>query len=536
MNLKDFIGKKDKIKVLELLEDKKYFKAQSLNNNNYIYVENDGDYEPEELIESTQQCLITNIINDKLVGFILSDRKFENDLKKIDEKLKGTPEYDSIIDIYLMERLKIKGKVFGLYMVDEGEIGKYYLDTIEIGKYIKKVRDNNILFIDKKIEDELGSQIRDVVRSIDLTKKEISLRLEEEKLKELIRGVLDIGDGKITQIATLNLNQKILGDKQKASEKEFEKAQEKLLRKQEKELNKELNRPKDLSTVKDVSIKQETRMEGFVTDFKTLGQVLDKNGKLPHMKGKTFTKMGVIASEDSKKLVNEKGQKVKERNSTKYSFVAIANDGTVVPINLEQDREEGRNPMERNYQVNQRGEVIQDDINSRYRIGDGTLSIKNGQMGEIEIYHSARKTIGGPGIEGNKSLDRQLESNNVWRMKREVRDMAAEYQTNYRTTQDGYKEAKEHEDESGNIKKEDEGKIMLEDIDGNPNTKSHTHIHSYESLATKWGYYNDGKPNAKKAKELFEKKAKEYPNKKEEEIIEMVTDDIENELNRRIER
>ena len=71
-------------------------------------------------------------------------------------------------------------------------------------------------------------------------------------------------------------------------------------------------------------------------------------------------------------------------------------------------------------------------------------------------------------------------------------------------------------DESGNIKKEDEGKIMLEDIDGNPNTKSHTHIHSYESLATKWGYYNDGKPNAKKARELFEKKAKEYPNKKPE--------------------
>ena len=528
MNLEELVGKKEKVKIIGLVKNEKYFKSKGINSKNTIYIENDGDYEKEELLETVQECLITNVINGNLVGFILSNRKFHNDLYKIDEKLKDSEEYDNIKDIYLMERLKIKGKVVGLYMVDEGEIGKYYLDTIEIGTYLKKLRDNNIIFKDRKIEDEFGKQIRDVVQSIDLTKKEISLGQEQERQRDLIKEALGIEDEEILQIIILDLDQRL-------EDKEQEQFEQEQIEQRKKEEIKSINEnKKDFSTIKDVKVKQETRMEGLITDFKTLGQVLEKNGKLPHIEGKKFSKMGVIESDQSKKLVNEKGKQIEKRNSTRYSFVAIANDGTVVPIDLQQDRQESINPMERNYQVNQKGEVFQDDINSRYRIGDGTLSIKNGQMGELEIYHSARKTIGGPGIEGNKSLDRQLESKNVWRMKKQVRDIAKEYGSNYRTTQKGYEEAKEHEDKSGNIRKEDEKRIRAEDIDGDKNTKTHTHENvNYEALASKWGYYIDGKPNSQRAQELFEEKAKQNPNKKEEEIIEMVTEDLENDLHHR---
>ena len=215
--------------------------------------------------------------------------------------------------------------------------------------------------------------------------------------------------------------------------------------------------------------------------------------------------------------------------TSRYSFVAIANDGTVVPLDLKQDHQEGNNPNEINYQVNQKGEVEQDDVTSRFKIGSGTFAVKKGDYGEIEVYHSPRKTIGGNGVEGNKSLDRQLETDNVWIMKKEVRDLAAKYKTGYRSVEEGYQEAKMHENEKGEIIQSD--KMRVEDIDGIENTKSHIHDNvNYEDLAIKWGYYKGGKPNLEKAKQLYGEKRKENPKAEEKEIIEMVTEELEEQI------
>ena len=138
------------------------------------------------------------------------------------------------------------------------------------------------------------------------------------------------------------------------------------------------------------------------------------------------------------------------------------------------------------------------------------------------------------GIEGNKSLDRQLETRNIWRMKNDVRYLEKEHGSNYRSVQLSYEEAKLHENESGDISEEDKGKLRTEDIDGDLNTKTHTHTDNknldYAKLASKWGYYIDGKPNEKRAKELYEEKRKQNPNKNEKEIIELVSEDLEKEL------
>ena len=397
--------------------------------------------------------------------------------------------------------------------------GKYYLDTIEIGTFNKKIKENNILFKERKIEEELGKQIRDVVMSIDLMKKEISLIEENEKEKDLIEKALGIeGEYEITSIATISLKEKLEDEQKKKTQSKIP------------NINMMINLPKKLSTKSDVNIKQEMKMGSKVTDMKTLEQVLRDDKKLPQIKNKKFIKMGIIESEHRDNLVDTKTGKKAKVNTTRYSFVAIANDGTVVPLDLKQDYQEGNNPNEINYQVNQKGEVEQDDVSSRFKIGNGTFAIKNGEYGEIKVYHSPRKTIGGNGIEGNKSLDRELETDNVWIMKKEVRDLASKYKTGYRSVEEGYQEAKLHEDERGRIMENDNMKV--EDIDGIENTKSHVHLENidYEQLAIKWGYYKQGKPNFEKAEQIYEEKRKENPKAKEKEIIEMITQELEEQI------
>lgn len=522
MKLEELIDKKISVKVIGLNSNKKYFISESAYGK--VYIENTDDYDLEEINRKDMNCLIVDVRNNKLVGFFLADRKFKNDINRIEELLRSSEEYDLIEDIYLSERIKLNGKVFGLYVVDLGEYGKYYLDTIEIGHFSKKIMNSNIVFKNKTIEEEIGKQIRDIIQSIDVSKKEISLEEEQKHELDLIEEALGLTlEKEITGVLMVDLRQKI---KEEKEEKE-EKIQEGQIRENQLAYKKIMDMQKKEGSIKDVNIKQELKMNSMVTDMKTLGQLLEKNKKLPHIEGKKFIKMGVIESDQRDNLYDKNGKKAKV-NTTRYSFVAIARDGTVVPMELSQDYQEGRNPTEINYQVTQKGKIIQDDVLSRFNIGNGTFAVKNGQYGEIKVYHSPRKTIGGNGIEGNKSLDRELETNNVWIMKKQERDLAGEFKLGYRSVENSYQEAKKHEDEKGKIK--DNEKIEISDIDGDKNTKTHEHL-DYNNLAIKWGYYVDnGIPNSKKAEELFEQKQKENPNKTEKEIVEMVTEEIDEQM------
>ena len=122
-----------------------------------------------------------------------------------------------------------------------------------------------------------------------------------------------------------------------------------------------------------------------------------------------------------------------------------------------------------------------------------------------------------------------MDTKDKWEMKKEERDLAQDYGDGYRSVEEGYQEAKSHEDDTGRII--DNDKMKTRDIDGDINTRSHAHDNvDYNALAVKWGYYREGEPNADKAKELFEEKRKENPKKETKEIIEMVTDEIEEEL------
>lgn len=119
MELEKYVGKVIKVQIIKKKEN--YYIAKSLKENLIIYIEDEGDYLQEELIGMIEKCIIVKVQDDKLIGFIMSNRKFINDMKKIDNNLKQEKNYKDIKDIYLVERLKINSKVAGLYLVDRGD-------------------------------------------------------------------------------------------------------------------------------------------------------------------------------------------------------------------------------------------------------------------------------------------------------------------------------------------------------------------------------------------------------------------------------
>ena len=512
--MEEVIGKVFLVKITRKIEN--WFIATILDKNQLVYIEDNKDYDEDELLNTIEKCVITDVREGHLIGFILSNRKFINTMHKINNKLRNSKEYFNVKDIYLIQRLKIKGKVLGLYLIDEGEISKLYIGTIEICTIVNKMMGNNVLFKENTIENQLSNQIKDIVQSADLTKKEISLRQEQEKEKKLIEKALGLEQtNEITKIVTLDLRQKV--------KEENEKQNERIIGKNQKQNQAEIKKE---NTIKDVNIKQEMDTKDKVTDMKTLGQIVEKSGKMPNMENAKFTKIGIIESVERDNLVNAKGEREKT-NTTRYSFVAITNDNKVVPLDLELDNTTGINSNEQNYQVSQKGEIKKDDVTSRYKLGESTISVKNGEYGELKVYHSPRKTIGGKGVEGNQNLDRELETNNVWEIKKDERDLAEEFGDGYRSVEEGYQEAAKHE-KNGKV---EDGDLKIDDIDGEKNTKSHVHDDvDYSKLAVKWGYYKDGEPNDAKAQKLFEEKRKENPDKETKEIVEMVTEDLEEEI------
>lgn len=119
MELEKYVGKVIKVQIIKKKEN--YYIAKSLKENLIIYIEDEGDYLQEELIGMIEKCIIVKVQEENLIGFIMSNRKFINDMKKIDNNLKQEKNYKDIKDIYLVERLKINSKVAGLYLVDRGD-------------------------------------------------------------------------------------------------------------------------------------------------------------------------------------------------------------------------------------------------------------------------------------------------------------------------------------------------------------------------------------------------------------------------------
>lgn len=341
----------------------------------------------------------------------------------------------------------------------------YYLGDEAVGIYDPKIMaDDMIVFRENTLENELSGEIKDKITEIanDAKQKEKEGKKINDKQVYVIENDFSKRE-KESFIKTLKVKNKT----------EKQKEEEKKLNTNEKMKNNVNEKVKN--TIRDINIKQEVDMDTMATDMDTIGKRLQESGKITE--SEKDGKLAFVESDDIKNLKDEKGNSL-QGHTSRYEAVVINKNNEVRKLDLENDMQEGTNPIEENYQIkqNKNQDIEKGDVLTRLHIdNEETLGIEKGQYGEVEIYHSHDKTIGGKDIEGNKSLDRQLETQNsknpIEGIDEETQKLAQKYQDGYRSVETSYQEAKQHE----NYQEEPCEEIKAEDLDGNVNTVSHSH-------------------------------------------------------------
>ena len=397
--------------------------------------------------------------------------------------------------------VKLKdGQNARIRVAKDGDIYEYFVKDIKIGVYDPKVMEDNILILQNTLDNELSSQIKDQINSV--SKEEI---VKEAELNSKIQDYADeLGVERIKDILILDLKED--ENKDKTIDKNKNTKDDKSIV----DKNKETPR----TTTKDVNVKQEISLTERANDMHDLKRWLGAN--IPP----EYTKMAVIESSQMSQMKDENGQSYKN-NSTRYSLALVDKDNNIVPLqkyipNLRQRDAAGSNPVELKYQVDKDGNVERDAVLSEYEIGNKILQIDNKEMGRIEV------NIGQEEHGGNETIGVQMrDSNSTFATDTETRQVIGEYESNGQYTVDeNLEEAKQHSNCD---------KMTREDIDGDPNTKSHNHIEQidFDDLAIKWGFYKDGKPDAEKAKNTLKKEIKEQPNRNLKDLIENITEEME---------
>ena len=386
------------------------------------------------------------------------------------------------------------GEKVRVRVVKKGEIYEYFIKDKKIGVYDPKVMEDNILMLQNTIDNKISNQIKDQINSVD--KEEIA---EEAKLisriEEYTKIILGIEEVKDVLLVDLE---------DEKEEKENKKTDKK--KKEQKQ-----------TTTKDINVKQEINLSERANDMHDLRKWLGAN--IPP----EFTKMAIIESSQMSKMKDENGSSYKN-NSTRYSLALVDKNNNIVPLqkyvsNLKQRDASGNNPTALKYQVDKDGNVEKDTILSEYEIGNKVLQIDNKEMGRIEV------NVGQEEHGGNETMGVQMrDSNSTFATDTQTRRVMGEYESNgVYTVDENLKEAEKHKYCDN---------LTREDIDGDSSTKSHNHLEEdidYSKLAIKWGLYRDGVPDQEKAKELLEKEQKQNPNEEKEELIENITEEMEEE-------
>ncbi len=429
-------------------------------------------------------------------------------------------------DRMIIGEIYVNGKEEKLSVEKEENGYIYYLGNVIIGGYNPNIiGDDLIIFRENTLENQLSDQIKDqIVQVIEKSKK----RKEQEKERESInertknRNIYEQQMGYQKSIGEERRQEKIKQVEETQKRKGYnEKVKNKELEKQMK-----AKREKIKNTVKDINIKQEVDMDTMATDMDTIGKRLEEAGKI---KGKEKEgKLAFVESDDLDNLRDENGKRL-HGHTSRYEAVMIDKKGNVKALNLENDTQEGTNPTESNYQVkqNKNEELEKGDVLTRLQIqGEETIGIEKGQYGEVEVYHSHDKTIGGNGVEGNKSLDKQLETKNsknpVEGTSQETQKLSQKYQDGYRSVEASYQEAKKHENSRG----EPCDELEVEDLDGNPNTVSHSHTDDIVAKLMQNGEISDKFTE----REIRERVEREWNNKEENISKEEFQEDIEQDI------
>ena len=385
----------------------------------------------------------------------------------------------------------------------------YFIGDKRIGVFDPNVMEDNILILNNTVDNELADKIKDSINKMTLGEIEEEAQ-ETEKIYEYMREKHD--DEKIKDIRIIKLDDEKVKEEDKEKEESKEEADEK-----DEEENEEVdNKGK-------VDVKQTIDLDERANDMHDMRKWLG----VPQ----DVAKIGVIESYQMSNLRDENGKSYEE-NSTRYSLVAIGKDGNVEPLSkympgLEQRDSSGNDPTRETYQVDNEGNVEKDAALSEYQFGSKIIQIDNKETGRIEVNigEEARNSTEAMGV-------KVRDSNTYFATDRSTRSVIGEYEENgENTVEENIEEADAHKRIDPEYKELNE-----EDIDGNMATSSHLHDRvvlesgeeiTFEELATRWGLYEDGRPDAEHAREKYMEKQQEDLEAGPDEIIEELDEEYE---------
>lgn len=387
-------------------------------------------------------------LEEEILGLVSS-------IKEEEKEIKGKKESDSIKDIrYINKALKIDGKSENIICVildkGEGSTSQRYYIAGELVCILDDDISEELIFTDnrEKTHDIDLEKLRVLIHNPEkFGKEEISISAElatNDKLVEKIAKELGISKEDVKGMGILDPEQEI---EEKDKDKKEEKKKKGNEEKKQEEPEENLEEKKVYAD--DLNIKQNVKSNSKVNEMQTLAQFM----KLPP----ECTRIAVIETDEMSKVTGEKGAK------TRYSFVAINKDGSVKEIEgLEQDLSVGNTAMQETYKVMHDGDVERNTVTSRYTINgtNASLSVRKNE-GQLEVFVSPDKTR-----DGNESLDKQLETDNVWPIRKEVRDVAGYY------SKDGVRAVDEVVDRAEETNIEDKDNTEYRDIDEHEETES----------------------------------------------------------------
>ena len=359
------------------------------------------------------------------------------------------------------------------YYIGNSQIGELNTNVVKYGNII--MRENSyivealqklgVMEQDKAekqntLENELSAQIKDKIDGLDREDIESAAR-ETKEINEYIEEI-GLERSKIKGVRILEM------DNEEPKERKSDKKQ-----KEKGSTIEEKEKKNNITTTKNTNILQEIDLDERANDMHDIRKWL--GGKIPQ----NITKVGVIYSDEMNEMKDESGKSY-DRNSTRYSLVAISKDGKVEPLQkyipeLQQRSASGDNPVPGKYQVRDDGTVEKDSILSEYEIGDKIIQLDNKEMGRIEM------NIGEEARDSTETMGVQLrDSNTIFATDTSTRAVIGEYERNGEdTVEENLEEIKAHDKEH-----EDCNKATEKDIDGDPSTKSE-HVMAMEDAYIK---------------------------------------------------
>ena len=446
------------------------------------------ELDKEELYEklvSLYNKLKLNLIEDgKDKNTIIQDIRYLGTVQ-LEEKIDGLENYtETLKDVYVVEEYDIEtDKITLKYYLDDmcigTEFGDKIIETEDCKKRFKNI-DNIRDLVDELKYDELTAEQKEETKSLK--------ELEEERLEKIAK--------------SLGIDVKELKD---ISEFDLDKDGNKEDQKEEIKENDEENLEDRIHTKESTDLDQ--IYEGI-----TLRNVLGLSSE--------YARIAIVSSNEIRGVEGNK-------QNGKYSFVGVKYNGEITVLDetiLGPDNQEGIDPRKMDTTVDIDGTVDKEQNIASYKVmGKKNLYLS---IGYDESYGREIK-IAKRSETGEEDLEFELLTNRYasYQEDSDVRQFREDNSEGINKADNAIEKADAHE-------KEECENVNTEDIDNNMYNDTHHHIIidgkevSYKELATKWGYYKDGKPDEQKAKEKYEEYKYNNPHLSDKEILEKVSDDL----------